>query len=161
MGKSMYSLIRPASLRHISSTEVLEAAMFIRSPDLAHQKEKKKEKQILCKTERKEEVIKKRRKRERNLKCMSSSTAYSYVWYLFTEVSGTVTLSWPPRRALRRRTILSFEIAQSVQISVWIGRQGCDSRQDTNTFRHLFRPGSRVHPVSFIVCTNPRFFPHW
>jgi transposase len=62
--------------------------MFIRSPDLARQKEKKKENRILCKTERKEEELNKRRKRERNLKCMSSSTAYSYVWYLFTEVSG-------------------------------------------------------------------------
>jgi len=88
--------------------------MFILSPDLAHQKEKKKEKQILCKTERKEEGINKRRKRERNLKYMSSSTAYSYVWYLFTEVSGTVTLSWPTRGTPRRYIILSFGIAQSV-----------------------------------------------
>ena len=62
--------------------------MFIRSPDLTHQKEKKKEKRILCKTERNEEGINKRRKRERNFKCMFSSTAYSYVWYLFTEVAG-------------------------------------------------------------------------
>jgi len=87
MGRSMDSLIRPAA--YVISVQ----HWFVKPPCLFGRqtwhtrKRGKKEKQILYKTERKEEGINKRKKRERNLKCMPSSIACSGVWYLFTEVS--------------------------------------------------------------------------
>lgn len=156
----MDSLIRPAG--YVISVQ----QKFVKPPCLFGRqtwhtrKRRKKEEQILYKTERKEEGINKRRKRERNLKCMASSTACSDAWYLFTEVSETVTLSWPTRRTPRRYTIRSFGIAQSVQISVQTGRQGFDSWQDA----YLSSPlPARIQgpPCLLYSVYYRRFFPHW